>query len=430
MKFPSASRILAFTVILLFLSPPVPAPAEKAEKEEDAGKKQCIKLPSTYSFNLQKSAVPVGMNIVAGCDGPMWHAFILEVLSEGESGQRDIQIRFVPGRKDPDHMKLKWIGKKLLRIKNASTAIGQVVKGKKHSWAVMYAKHSTEGKLSPTLALLTVNEKEKTFATRLFKFGESEKFFSPLIFDRKSGVAVFWGEEKNGKLRIVHTVVDMEKMEATGKKELATGAMLDRFFALQTEKNITLAWLEEPPGGGDCLDVFTGKFTGAGENIAVVKDVQICGEAVFTGIRVMGKETIVEGMEGRKGRWRPFEIITNFESKKAEIKRKKSPSILYDSTFVMFSKVIMWKKRHEDGPVRLEFFNETYDVSGEGAGLPLALSLCETSAVGGWLHRGNGKKWAVRFFDIQLKDSDADGVLDDFDACSPGDGTGHEEEVG
>jgi hypothetical protein len=407
-----AIAILMFPAAFLAVSG---AGAGEVEGDED-----CLKLPASYYFELPGEGRAVGMTIAAGCESPGMHAFILETASKDDEGgmREEILIRFAPGREGQADPGYAWMEKKLLKIKNASTAAGQHIEGARPSWAVAYGKTTQEEKVVPTVALLTALEDAETFATRLFRFPECDGFFSPFVFGVGGSVLAVWGEEAgDGTSSVCASFIHPGKKKAAPKMVLASGRLLDRFHAAPMGGNIFLSWLEEPSGAAGFPTAAVGKFGPTGKDRGRVEGIALGGEAVFTGIRLEKGKTFVDGMEGRKGKWRPFTIKIGSDFEECKVGRKNSPSVGYEASFVRFSEVVLSKNRHEDATVVLEFFGARYDVSVKEAKAPLALSVCESSIVAGWAAAEDGKVEGIRFIDLFLKDSDSDGVLDGFDAC-------------
>ena len=404
-------------LIVLIISLPSPA-----QQEEQPGEiPECLKLPPVSGFNLKEPQEVTGMSIVAACGEPGVHLFILEVLPGDDEAAPEIQMRLVAGRETPKKEQLLWMESKLMRIKKARTAAGQFIKASK-GWAVLHEKISEGGGAVPTVALLTPDQKEKNITTRLVKFDETQHFFSPFIFDLGDKVLALWGERTGETGSIVSATLDPSGQSAPQKQQLVSGPLEDRFAALRAEGSTILAWLEEAQDAADCSDLVVEKFSDAGGSAGRITTARICGDALLTGVRLSGQETLVDGMEGLKGEWRPFEVKIDQGFKEFKVKKSKSPAAGYDADFVRFSNVILWKKRHEESAVSLGFMDRSWPASADGAMSPLALSLCEKEAVGGWME-GKGEKAAkVSFFDIKLLDGDADGVLDDFDACPAGAG--------
>jgi hypothetical protein len=403
--------------LLTLLATAIPAPMQQEVPEETAA--QCLKLPPASSFSMSEPVQVTGMSIVAGCGEPGAHLFIMEVLPDGNEADPEIHMRLMVRREEQKKGKLLWMESKLMRIRKARTAAGQFMKGSK-LWAVLHEKLSEGGKVVPTLVLLTADQKEKTIAAKLVKFDETERFFSPFVFDLGDRVLAVWGEMNEGTLSIASAAVDPSGQQVQQKTLLVSGNLRDRFVALRAQGETTLAWLEEVQEGEDCLDLFVEKFRDGEPGGGKIAAARICADALLTGIRLSGQETLVDGMEGLKGEWRPFVARISQDFKECKVKKSKTPSAPYDADFVLFSNVMLLKKRHEDCAVSLRFMEQTWPVSADGAMSPLALSLCEKEAVGGWIEGAGGKTSRVSFFDIMLNDADADGILDDFDACPAG----------
>jgi hypothetical protein len=375
-------------------------------------------LPPSYAFGLPQGATVTAMAVEAGCTDPGLHAFLLETVAGEAAAAPEILVRFIPSALAPT--KLGWAGKKLLRIKSATTPAVLALEGKKPAWAAAYAKVGPDGALVPTLAVLRADIGAQTFTTELRKFDGAGRFFSPLLLASGGGVAMLWGEDDPAGSRIVLAAVDAQDPSIAGKKTLAAGPMLDRFVALARDDALLVARLESTADDGECLDVVVEKFDLEGARTGGVRAAGVCGEAVLTGVRVKDAQTIVDGFEGRKGRMKPFDVKVDGGFSTATIEKRGSPSVPYDATFVAFSDVVFWKKRNDDSAATLEFYGKGLPVSENGASAPLALSLCGASAVGAWVHEGSGGKGVVRFFEIPLKDGDGDGILDAFDACPEG----------
>jgi hypothetical protein len=409
-----ASNIL---LAITLLSPASDAMAGDSNPVEggEAGDAVCESLPPTSHFGLPQGGTVAAMSVMAGCDGPGWHGFVMEVLSDPDGSEREIQIRFVPGPGGGSES-LKWLGKKLLRIKDAESAAGALLPGKNPAWALFYARITDAQERVPTLAVISADGSKQGFKTRTVKFQETGRFFSPILIAGKETVTVLWGEEKEGAARIRCAAVDRETVKGAAGT-LVTGDMLDRFQALLAGQRITVAWLRASAGSPDATDVVIETFGLDGKKKDSAAATGLEHDVALTGIRVKGGETVVEGMEARKGRWRPFEVTVEEGSGKTVVSRKGKPVIDYTAGFAALSDVILWKKKHERSAVTLEFFGRSYTVSQEGAVMPLALSLCSSSAVGAWVHEAEGIGGVVRYFDFELKDSDGDGVLDAFDAC-------------
>jgi len=414
---PAATLTIILAITLLAAASESVAGKSDEPEIQEAQEPSCEALPPTFNFGLPAKGQVTGMSIMAGCDGPGgWHAFVMEVLPEAEGAEREIQIRFVPPSKGGAG-KLSWLGKKLLRIKSAESAVGMALAGKEPAWALFYARGAGEGERVPTLAVITADGAKQGFKTKTVKFEGAERFFSPLMFVRKEALALLWGEEKGGALRIRYATVDRETMKDQGAATLVSGEMLDRFQALLTSSRITVARLRAPAGSPDATDVVIEAFGLDGKSKGSVTATGLEADVTLTGIRVKGEETVVEGMEARQGRWRPFEITVDGGFGKAEVSRRGKPAIDYSAGFAALSDVILWKSKHEKSAVSLEFFGRSYTVSPEGAAMPLALSLCSSSAVGAWIQEAAGIGSVVKYFDIELQDSDGDGALDAFDAC-------------
>jgi hypothetical protein len=410
-----ASKII---FIITFLAAASDALAKKSDPPEgdQVQEAACEVLPPTFHFGLPSGGQVTGLSVMAGCGGPGWHAFVMEVLSDAVGSEREIQIRFVPGS-GGGAGDLKWLGKKLLRIRSAESAVGMLLPGKEPAWALFYAKITDAQERVPTLAVISADGSKKSFKTKTAKFEGSDRFFSPLLFVKKETLTLLWGEEKDGAAAVRCASVDRETVKASAAGTLVKGDMLDRFQALPTGQGMVVAWLRPSAGAPDATDVVIEAFGLDGKKKKGVAATGLEHDVALTGIRVKGKETVAEGMEARKGRWRPIEVVVNEDFGEALVSRKGKPVIDYAAGFAAMWDVILWKNRHERSAVTLEFFGRSYTVSQEGAVMPIALSLCSSSAVGAWVHEAEGIGGVIRFFDFELSDSDGDGVLDAFDAC-------------
>ena len=422
------SKIILIITFLVPVSNVLAKMSDPPEGEE-AQEAACEVLPPTFHFGLPSGGQVVGLSLMAGCGGPGWHAFVMEVLPDADGAEREIQIRFVPGSGGGAGT-LKWLEKKLLRIRSAESAVGMLLPGKEPAWALFYARITDTQERVPTLAVISVDGSKKSFKTSTVKFDGAERFFSPLLLARQETLTLLWGEEKEGAARIRYASVDREAMKAGAARTLVKDDMLDRFQALLTGQRLIVAWLRPSAGAPEATDVVVETFGLDGKKKDGVAAAGLEHDVALTGIRMKDKETVVEGMEARKGRWRPFEVIVKEGFGEVVVSRKGKPVVDYAAGFAATGDVVLWKNKHERSAVALEFFGQSYTVSQEGAVMPLALSLCSSSAVGAWVHEAEGIGGVIRFFDFELKDSDGDGVLDAFDACENDEAAPEETEAG
>ena len=417
---------LSIVVTLLVFRAAGLAPAEAAPPEDegtvlDGDDELCTALPSTTWFNPGTAGTVTGLGIAAGCGAEGVHAFIHEILPHDESKEKELHIRFAPASSGGKLLKSSWMAKKLLRIKNASTAAGLSVKGK-NTWVVTYAKELEDGKIAPTIAVITAVQKTKKFKTRIFKFAPTSHFFSPFVFDWGDRVMVAWGEGPVGNPSIVHAVVDLSRMEVSDKKKLASGDMADRFYIFSRPDKILLARVKDSTKEPGCVDLWVTGFSGAGEQEAQLNAATFCNELKITGLHFIEGKTVVEGLEARKGKWKGVIVSVNPELSSAEVKRKKSPVFSFDSSFVRISMLALWKNRQTLPNLQLKISKDDFMVTQEAVKVPLALSLCQSTVVGGWVEEPEGGGVKIKYFDIAMTDSDGDGVLDAFDLCMGGAG--------
>ena len=66
------------------------------------------------------------------------------------------------------------------------------------------------------------------------------------------------------------------------------------------------------------------KFSDAGGSAGRITTARICGDALLTGVRLSGQETLVDGMEGLKGEWRPFEVKIDQGFKEFKVKKARA----------------------------------------------------------------------------------------------------------
>ncbi len=416
---PIAFLIIVATLLVFRaagLAPVEAAPPEEDGTVPDGDEELCMALPPTAWFNPGTAGTVTGLDIAAGCGGEGVHAFIHEILPDDETKEKELHIRFAPASSGGKLLKSSWMAKKLLRIKNASTAAGLSMEGK-NSWVVTYAKALEDGKTAPTIAVITALEDKKSFKTRVFKFPATEHFFSPFVFDWSGKAMVAWGEGPVGKLSIAYAVVDLGKMEVSDKKQLASGDMADRFFVFSKPDKILLARVKDSTKEPGCADVWVSRFSGAGEQEAEVNAATFCNELKITGLRLIDGKTVVEGLEARKGMWKGVIVSVNPDFGSAEIKRKKSPVFSFDSSLVRISMLALWKNRQTTANLQFRVFDNDFMVTQEAVEVPLALSLCQSTVVGGWVEKPGGGSAVIKYFDIAMTDSDGDGVLDAFDLC-------------
>ncbi len=384
---------------------------------------QCTKIPPLSGFGIVGAARVTGLSVVAGCERLGSHLFIVEVLPSDNEETPQLHMRFAVKKEMPEKERtnLLWMEKKLLRIKRARAATGRYLK-KSQAWAIFYEKVAENGSVVPTIAVVKMDQENKTVAARVIRFNEAQRFFSPLLFDRDgSRIIALWGEWREGSFSILKSSVDV-----TGKQErpvhqiLVSGNLRDRFVAAYQEGKILLAWLEETTPK-DCLDLFVGKFgeeeaTPAGKIFAG----RFCNDILLVGIRETPPILLVDVLEGSKGNWKSLSVVVDHGLGESKTIKNKTPAVPYDSDFVVFPGIVLQKKRYSSDPVLFSFMGKEFPVSTPGAMAPLALSLCEKEAVGGWVEADPSTATRIAYFDVMFVDSDADGILDDLDACSAG----------
>ncbi|MFH1436288.1 MAG: hypothetical protein ABIJ56_11275, partial [Pseudomonadota bacterium] len=398
------------------IAPAGAAPPEDEGTVLDGDDETCTALPPTTWFNPGTAGTVTGLGIAAGCGGEGVHAFIHEILPADGTGEKELHIRFAPALPGGKLLKSSWMAKKLLRIKNASTAAGLSLKGK-NTWVVTYAKALDDGRVAPTIAVITAVEDNKSIKTRIFKFPAQEHFFSPFLFDRAGRAMAVWGEGPVGKLSVVYAVVDPGKMEVSEKKQLASGDMADRFYVFSKPDMILLARLKDSAKEPGCSDVWVSRFSGAGEPEAELNAATFCNELKITGLQFIDAKTVVEGLEARKGMWKGVMVSVSPDFGSAEIKRSKSPVFSFDSSFVRISMLALWKDSQALPNLQFKIFDNDFMVTQEAVEVPLALSLCQSTIVGGWVEEPEGGGAIIKYFDIAMTDGDGDGVLDAFDLC-------------